>query len=323
MAVSPPALDDGEADAVVPDDLEGDREDHVLAEHEPAKAGDEIAEADDESAKAEAVSSVRQLLALGKLAQARFLCAADAPHLTGLLALIDAVDAGEAVLRELGFETIDAAGATPPGIMLAPRKGHRQLLVVFGSDDGRFVLPRALEQNAPHLLFVSDPRQCLAMLGVRRLGPDYDACLTSVLRIARRLGAEHVFCLGAGAAAYSALRFGLDLGAEGVLALGTLTRLDAGTRLPGLGSARLVARLLRIAAELGPDLELAYARAAQRPGLVLCRPHAAAMTALATLDGVTVIEASPDMPDDPLGWAEETDRLPGLLRDVLACKAVG
>jgi hypothetical protein len=237
-------------------------------------------------------------------------------------ALAEAIAAGERVLRGLGFGEAGEDGALG-GIMLAPAGKARGLVVVFGEDGGGFALPRALSHGrAAHVLFVRDPRRSLAMLGVARLGADYDACLMAVLRIARHLGARDIFCVGGGLAAYSALRFGLDLGAEGVLALGTLARLERGATPAGLGPARQVARLMRVAGALGADLAHAYARAATRPGLVLCRPHADALAGLAALPGAVSVDGPPGSEAALLAWADEGGRLRDMLHKLMACRAV-
>jgi hypothetical protein len=263
--------------------------------------------------------SPRRLLAAGELAAARAALAGEAAAEAGLAALIDALAEGGQVLRELGLGA--TGSAMSGGIMLAPGDRSRGLLVVFGEDGGDFALPRALEEGGrPHLLFVRDRERCLSMLGVDGLGADYDSCLLAMLRLARRLEVRDIFCLGGDAAAYSALRYGLDLGAAGVLALGTVARLDPAARPSAV--ARQRKRLARLAAQLGPDLEQAYIQAAARPGLVLCRSESAA-TPLASLKGVTLHQAPTGAQGRMLDWAEESGQLRAMLRDALACRAVG
>jgi hypothetical protein len=206
--------------------------------------------------------------------------------------LIGAIDQGEMRLRELnpGLSAPGAAPAVLRGIMLAPNLeglGARNLLVVFGADDGGFAIPKPLlRAKRPHLLFVQDRQHCLALLGVERLGASYDECLASILRIQQGLQAAELMCLGMGASAYSALRYGLDLGAGLVAALGPLSRVQDDGTIPGVRSPRRMRRLLDQADRLGNDLAAAYEAAQHRPKLVLCRPHG-----LAEFEGVTVAEA--------------------------------
>ena len=260
--------------------------------------------------------TVPQLLQHGELAACRTALRHGVE--SSLAPLVAALSAGEAVLRGLGLQPAEGGVS----VMLAPAEGARKLLIVFGQDGGTFFLPASSPDQRVHTLYLRDDTHCLAMLGVDGLGADYDACLLAILRVARALGADDLFCLGGGAACYSALRYGLDLGAAGVLAAGSLVHLRRGVQAPGLRPGMQARRLMRLAQELGADLTEAYTSAAARPGLVLFRPSQVALSGLAALPGAIDVPAPPGTSADMLGWAAQNGRLQGLMGDLLACRAV-
>jgi hypothetical protein len=327
---SQPATDpiDGEATRPEPAPLpHPPHQDEPPVEPEAIEPGDHPAgEADPDvpetaAVEGNAVHTVRDLLVRGHLARA---AAAD-PH-GRLAALVAAIAAGETILAELGLNETRAVAADGVlrGVMLAPNEGARHLVVIFGADDGGFVVPLALAgPKRQHLLFVQDRQHCLALLGVDRLGDSYDACLANILRIRKHLGARLVYCLGAGGGMYSALRYGLDLGADGVAALGTLTRLQQAADLPGKRTARRSRLLLQMADRLGSDLEQAYAAAAKPPRLALCRSVGKDTDEGAVADpppdlfaGVTdraFLDAPPGTRRRLLAWADASGRLRLLL----------
>jgi hypothetical protein len=297
-------------------------------EQDPEEAVTEDAPASEDAA---ALPTIRQLLSRGQVGKALAVAAEPGVDPDGrAAALLAAIEAGEAILAELGLA---ARPASPErgvlhGVMLAPSEGAKRLLVVFGADDGGFLVPLGLAgAKRPHLLFVQDRRRCLSLIGVERLGTTYDSCLANILRIARHLGARSLFCLGAGLGTYSALRYGLDLGAAGVAGLGTLTRLDSAQALPGRRDARQVAKLLRVTETLGGDLEKAYAEAPARPRLVLCRAVAAEGAAtvplFAGLDEVAFMDAPAGATGRLLAWAEASGKLRLLVGQMLAAGRSG
>ncbi len=259
--------------------------------------------------------TVPQLLQHGELAACRTALRHGVE--SDLSPLVAALSAGETVLRGLGLHPAEGGVS----VMLAPEEGARKLLVIFGQDGGAFFLPDCSPDQRVHTLYLRDDTHCLAMLGVDGLGADYDSCLLAILRVARALGAGDLYCLGGGAACYSALRYGLDLGASGVLAAGSLVHLRRGVQAPGLRPGMQARRLMRLAQELGADLTEAYATAATRPGLVLFRPGQVALAGLAALPGAVDVPAPPRTPTDMLGWAGQNGRLQGLMDDLLACRA--
>ena len=269
-------------------------------------------------------ASARQLLAQGKLPEAR--AAVETSIMDRRLAnRIAAIDAGEHLLETLGLNAKGVSSSILQGIMLAPSTGAHQLIVVFGADNGEFALPHTLEAGRmPHILYVRDRLNCLALQGVPRLGTNYDECLVTILQIAKTLEARAIFCLGAGSAMYSALRYGLDLGASGVLAMGTLERLHPDEPVPGTRPPRYTVRMQQTAQRLGADLALAYAQAPERPGLILCRPVSTMGTVegLAAIPRIPITRAPAAASQALLAWADQSGQLRSLVRDLLASKPV-
>jgi len=94
---------------------------------------------------------------------------------------VAAIAAGETILAELGLNETRAVAADGVlrGVMLAPNEGARHLVVIFGADDGGFVVPLALAgPKRQHLLFVQDRQHCLALLGVANLAEALAAAFT-------------------------------------------------------------------------------------------------------------------------------------------------
>lgn len=267
--------------------------------------------------------SARALLSEGAVKKAH--TAAMQAQDAELAALANAIRAGEVLLKRFGVKPPEGDSGVLNGIMLAPLAGAKHLLIVFGNDNGQFALPYAVGiGQRPNLLFVRDRKQALGLLGVPRLGGDYDACLLTIEKIAAGLKAREIFCVGAGAAMYTALRFGLDLGAAGVLAMGTMSVLESGADVPGNRPGSMTANLVNVATGLGGDLGRAYLDAVQRPGLVLCRPatnSAGTGVDLATLPGTTVIRAPGGRPD-LLAWADESGALRDQVTQLMARRAI-
>jgi hypothetical protein len=191
--------------------------------------------------------------------------------------LLDRLEAGEALLEQVtgraAANVEPGLGRIAHGIMIAPAvKPARRALIFFGGmGDGDMVLPRqATDLEDCHLLTIKDQANCFALCDIPRLGATYEDNLALIKAILAKLGADAVFCFGSSAGGFPALKFGLDLGARGVLAFSTPTSLDLDDE-PGsdFKTYPLLVRLYRRARRLGRSMATAYQARVVHPRVLL------------------------------------------------------
>jgi hypothetical protein len=111
------------------------------------------------------------------------------------------------------------------------RRPHADTVILLFSDfPPQFGLPlpvihRWLGRLPASLIYLADDRRNYCLNGIRSLGPDREATLTALRNITMELGARRILCYGVSAGGFPALHYGLDLGAEAILALGSATNL--------------------------------------------------------------------------------------------------
>lgn len=153
-----------------------------------------------------------------------------------------------------------------------PAAADRALLVFAGGGRGFWPLVdelhRALRGCGAHLIYLRDLGGSFYLAGDPDLGiAEYAGMLDLLRRQAAGLGAARLACLGNSAGGYAALRYALDLGAEGALAFSMLTN-------PETRHDPQVSPALRAIAQRNPglvlDLAQAYAAVARPPRAILC-----------------------------------------------------
>lgn len=137
-----------------------------------------------------------------------------------------------------------AAPPTPPGqqegefeddpaaeVQIVPRAGSRCVLFVFTGGAKRFsgplvVMHQWFRQLDASIVYLRDLDGMFYAGGIGSLGPDLAASIGRLSEIARSLGAQRILSTGSSSGTFGALRYGLDLSADRVLALAGPSRLD-------------------------------------------------------------------------------------------------
>jgi len=117
------------------------------------------------------------------------------------------------------------------GVMLARRPNARKVIFVFtGAAKQVWISIHLLHQVLPkddcHVVYLRDHMGLCYLKGVDGLGDTYHATLDGMQALIRSLGDPAVYCMGSSGGGYGALRYGLDLGAEAVLAFSPSTDTD-------------------------------------------------------------------------------------------------
>src|SRR5579871_5923748 len=112
-------------------------------------------------------------------------------------------------------------------LLVAPCRGASSLVITFGGNTAQLALPSEITTlENTHVIAIRDPQRCFSLRGLPGLGETYWACLHNIRRLMTEFGVTNLYCLGVSAGGYSALRYGLDLGADGVLVFSAPTTLD-------------------------------------------------------------------------------------------------
>lgn len=211
-------------------------------------------------------------------------------------------------------------------MLVAParRPGTTRAVLSFAGNARTMLLPELMDRPDIHLISLRDPDRCFALTGIPDLAPDLDSCLAGLRRILAALGADEVFCFGPSAGGYPALRYGMALGARGVLALSAPTTLNLDND-PGATMARYpqLRRLYSKDRSLGIDLVPVYQALMPRPSVIaiyspLHKRDAWLSERLRGVAGVELI-AIPDVAGHrTLGWLSETGELKPYLKRLLA-----
>jgi hypothetical protein len=241
---------------------------------------------------------------------------------------------GNALLRRL-FPQLDACVLPDAqfyenaALLVAPCQGARTLVISFGGNTNFLMLPQSIVTLPDaHLIAIRDPARCFALCGLPGLGVDYAACIRSLKTLIAALGATRVYCTGVSAGGYPALRFGLDLNAEGVLAFSPPTTLDVAddgdaplSRYPQLTA--LYKQKDRIGLDL--DLARAYVDCRRRPGVLLLYSPSHDRDAwlanrMAGIAGVDVSAVSPEAGHRVYLWLNSQNRIPYYIERMLALR---
>jgi hypothetical protein len=209
------------------------------------------------------------------------------------------------LLRDLGMPNVAAdqpAAPLGPPFRALVTDADRILLVFLGAGR-RFwllmgMLHRLLKPFGTHIVYLCDSRIVSYARGIDGLGSSYQTALAALRDLCRSLAPRRprIFCFGQSMGGIGALRYGLDLGAEAVLATGAMTSLAANVGDPVPEDEKAVSR--RLGAD-AVDLLPLFRAASVIPRVTLI--HAAGMgrdtlhaQRLAGLRGARVV-AIPDL----------------------------
>jgi hypothetical protein len=177
------------------------------------------------------------------------------------------------------------------------------------------LLHRILRRTGASIVYVRDLQQNWYTQGVVGLGHDYDSTVEAFNAIAGRFGAKRILTLGNCTGCLGALRYGLSLGAQGVLGIAPNVR-PIGTLKP-----EHVARVEAIRRLLPADrknMHTQFVEAQSRPAVALiygeqCEPDASDAKYMADVPGVKIA----GMPDVVTHDAIKDVLIRGLLEPVL------
>jgi hypothetical protein len=116
------------------------------------------------------------------------------------------------------------------GFLEMPVPGSDTILIVFGGTNNRLwmtfsLLHRILRKTGVSVIYCRDLQRAWYASGVIGLGDDFRTTVEGFRTLVTRYGATRVLTIGNCIGCLAALRFGLSLGAQGVLALGPKLRL--------------------------------------------------------------------------------------------------
>ncbi|KQS55300.1 hypothetical protein ASG17_04185 [Brevundimonas sp. Leaf363] len=112
------------------------------------------------------------------------------------------------------------------------RPGSRRVVFTFSGLSNR--LGVSIEQMLTwtaaldtHVVVLKDPERLIYLKGVSTLGSDVRSTTEGMRRLAKRLGADEILCMGNSSGGFAALRYGQLAGATRTVGFGALTTLSA------------------------------------------------------------------------------------------------
>jgi hypothetical protein len=170
------------------------------------------------------------------------------------------------------LDALEGAGlqASLPGTLsparpwvLVGQPGSDTLVIVFMPPAGGFgatgnATQAMLGARPPSACYLYDSRALYHLAGTDRFAGGYAAMVDGLKAVAAETGARRVVTLGASAAGFTAIRAGLDLGADAAIGAGAVTSMTAGAmqadgRMPGTRT-RLLDCVPEQARDLRPEL---------------------------------------------------------------------
>lgn len=280
--------------------------------------------------------NARALTGLGFIARARgnsdeaagyFKAAANVENL--FAAFASRVEDGNLSLQRL-FAGQIAETTLPTGsnyndatLLFAPCRGATSLVITFGGNTAQLMLPSEITTLQTHLIAIRDRHRCFSMRGVPGLGRNYAGCLDNLRRLIAKFRITSVYCAGVSAGGYPALRYGLDLGANGVLAFSAPTTLD----LADDGNAPLsrypqLTALYRDLPDIPLDLAKLYANTLPRPRAILVYSPADKRDSwlanrMAGIEGVELDVAPEEAGHRVFPWLKSADRVSAYIEKLL------
>lgn len=151
------------------------------------------------------------------------------------------------------------------------RAGGADAVVLFFCDKQNHL---ALPLNLMHrwfgylpasLVYLRDFRMLMYLDGMHSFGPGRGATLSALRDIVASLGARRILCFGNSSGTFAALQYGLDLGADAVLAYAGFTNLSDDFVAHHRSTATVTRLLKEMSAGDGLDLRTLYAAAPKPP----------------------------------------------------------
>jgi acyl carrier protein len=118
------------------------------------------------------------------------------------------------------------------------------------------------------LVYLRDFERSHYLAGVRSLGANREETLRSLRDLVRSLGAQRILCYGNSGGVFAALQYGLELGADRVLAISGMTNLSVEFNAH-LRHARSTSRLDKVFPDAPKDLRQQYSAAERTPRVLL------------------------------------------------------
>lgn len=144
----------------------------------------------------------------------------------------------DAAAQLLALDLIEKDGNTHliPGWLsperhhLLKRTGSDTLLVTFIQSMGAFGAPAnqvlaLFGQTRPNILYLYDSRNLFSLAGAEQFGRDYEAMIRGIETLKRDLGAKRLVTYASCAPGFTAIRAGIDLAADQVIAVAPVTSL--------------------------------------------------------------------------------------------------
>lgn len=157
----------------------------------------------------------------------------------------------------------------PTDVMVFRVPGARRVLISFGGANSAFWMPAAFFEFADtHVVALRDTRRLFHLVGVKGLGADYAESVAGLKKLIKGLGViNKIVMAGCSSGGYAALRYALDLGARGVLAISAPSRINASEseleRYPALR------KLARTRPEMMEDVVPLYQRHPKPPAVIM------------------------------------------------------
>jgi hypothetical protein len=213
--------------------------------------------------------------------------------------------------------------------LVAPCEGATRLLMTFGGNTGFLLTPPPIVHMPDcHVISIRDPKRCFALAGVPGLGERYETCVENLRRIIATLGAKDIFVAGVSAGGYPALRYGFDLGAQGVLGMSAPTTLNLGDD-PNAPMSRYpqLTALYRERPEVAIDLVPLYANTLPRPNVILAySPSNVRDSWLANrmrgINGVDLVTVDDEAGHRVFTWLSKTNEMPYYLGKLMGLRQI-
>jgi hypothetical protein len=248
---------------------------------------------------------------------------------------INRVKAGNQILEELVPDLtpenflLAESDHSRAATLVAPCEGATRLLMTFGGNTGFLLTPPPIVHMPDcHIISIRDPKRCFALAGVPGLGERYETCVENLRRIIALLGATDIYCAGVSAGGYPALRYALDLGAQGVLGMSAPTTLNLGDD-PNAPMSRYpqLTALYRERPEVAIDLVPPYANTLPRPSVILAySPSNVRDSWLANrmrgINGVELVTVDDEAGHRVFTWLSKTNEMPYYLGKLMELRQV-
>lgn len=154
-------------------------------------------------------------------------------------------------------------------VQIVTREGADAVLLLFCGGARRLGLPLPLIHRwfgrlPASLVYLRDFRRALYMRGVQSLGADLASSVAALRDIVTQLRASRIYCFGTSIGAFASVRYGLDIGAQAVLAAAGYTNLTPSFNMY-LRSRATAERLHAIVPEENLDIRELYMAASTPP----------------------------------------------------------